>query len=81
MVEAFHFGLQIPFKRDRHAMFLPEAGKNRWEQETCYCALVRIRIIVFAWKNYFGERQKKQGSKITVGGKTQSQQAAIRKMC
>lgn len=57
---AFYFGLQIYFTRNRHPIFFPEAGKNRHKQETCCCAIAGIRIIVFTWKNYFGECQRER---------------------
>lgn len=64
-----YFGLQMHFTRDRHQIFLPEAGKNWWEQETCCCALAGIRIIVLIWKNYFGEcqRERCKHNKLQLG--------------
>lgn len=58
--KAFYFGLQIHFTRDRHPIFLPEAGKNWCEEETCCCTLAGIKIIVFTWKNYSGECQRER---------------------
>lgn len=67
--EAFHLGLQMTKETDIQSSWQEqvETGGSR----SRYWARVRLRIIVFAWKNYFGEHQKKEESKITVGGKIQ----------